>query len=396
MDAIIYHTLDPQQDLEALGFDTREIDMLAPQIKHYTIRLRGLHRQEALALKKEALAQGSSALLPQGATGSTGHHAVTVDLLLAGSESGLEKTAGALRRQSGSLAAAGEEILRIMALAGRRAGDLRLGGHTLPLGRRTLIMGILNLTPDSFSDGGSYSNIETALAMARQMAGEGADIIDIGGESTRPGAQRVEESEELARVMPVIRALKEDRAFNTPLSIDTYKASVARETLQAGVEMVNDVWGLKEDPALGAVVAEFGVPVCLMHNRTGTDYSDLIPDIIADLRQSIELAHGAGIDDSSIMIDPGIGFGKDLRQNLDVMRRLRDFRALGYPLLLGTSRKSMIGKTLDLPVQERLEGTAATVAYGIAAGADIVRVHDVREMRRVVQMTDAMIRRQPL
>jgi dihydropteroate synthase len=270
---------------------------------------------------------------------------------------------------------------------------LHLGDKVLPLGSRTIIMGILNVTPDSFSDGGRYDRVEEAVAQAFRMAEQGADIIDIGGESTRPGHQEITVDEELQRVMPVIQALKKERSFKLPLSIDSYKAAVAEAVLAAGVEMLNDVWGLKKDNALGAVAARYKVPICLMHNRSDTDYADLIPDIIVDLEESIALAHQAGIKDSDILIDPGIGFGKNLAQNLEVMRRLSELCCLGYPLLLGTSRKSLIGKTLDLPADQRLEGTAATVACGIAAGAAMIRVHDVLEMKRVAIMTDAMTRR---
>ena len=270
---------------------------------------------------------------------------------------------------------------------------LRLDNTVLPLGSRTIIMGILNVTPDSFSDGGRFDCVEEALAQAYRMAEQGADIIDIGGESTRPGHQEITVEEELQRIMPVIQTLKKDRSFKLPLSIDSYKVAVAEAALAAGVEMLNDVWGLKKENAFGAVAARYKVPICLMHNRNNTDYADLIPDIIADLKESVALAHEAGIKDSNIIIDPGIGFGKDLAQNLEVMRRLSELCCLGYPLLLGTSRKSMIGKTLGLPADQRLEGTAATVACGIAAGAAMIRVHDVLEMKRVAIMTDAMTRR---
>jgi dihydropteroate synthase len=226
-----------------------------------------------------------------------------------------------------------------------------------------------------------------------QMAEEGADIIDIGGESTRPGHHQVSAEEELERVLPIINALKREQSFKLPLSIDTYKAKVAEAALDAGVEMLNDVWGLKADPALGAIASRYRVPVCLMHNRNNTDYLDLMTEVLAELQESVALALEAGIDDEKVIIDPGIGFGKNLDQNLEVMLHLKDFSNLGYPILLGTSRKSMIGKTLELPVEERLEGTAATVAYGISAGADLIRVHDVKEMKRVIDMTDAMIRR---
>ena len=268
-----------------------------------------------------------------------------------------------------------------------------LGERTLSLGTRTLIMGILNVTPDSFSDGGRYDNLEAALLQAHRMQEEGADIIDIGGESTRPGYQPISAEEELTRVMPVIEALKRDDSFTTPLSIDTGKALVARRALEAGVEMVNDIWGLKAVPEMAPLLAGFKASVCLMHNRSHTCYGNLVAEILSDLQQSIDLALSVGINGQSIMVDPGIGFGKDLQQNLELMSRLGELHALGYPLLLGTSRKSMIGKILGLPVEERLEGTAATVALGIAQGIDLVRVHDVKAMLRVARMADAIVRR---
>jgi len=271
--------------------------------------------------------------------------------------------------------------------------ELKIGNTVLFLGTRTLIMGILNVTPDSFSDGGRFNQLENALKQAFKMANEGADIIDIGGESTRPGAEPITSEEELNRVIPVIKALKKERSFKLPLSIDTYKAEVAKEALKYGVEMINDVWGLKADRELGRVAADHKIPICLMHNRDHTVYRNLIFDIIAELKESIEIALELGIENNQIIIDPGIGFGKDLQQNLDVMYHLDQFCNLGYPVLLGTSRKSMIGKTLNLPLEERIEGTAATVAYGISKGVDVVRVHDVLQMRRVTDMTDAMVRR---
>lgn len=267
---------------------------------------------------------------------------------------------------------------------------LRLGKYTLPLKKRTLIMGILNVTPDSFSDGGRYYSPEKALAQAERMLEEGADIIDVGGESTRPGHVPVSEQEELERIIPVIEALA--RKLDAPLSVDTYKAGVAEEALQAGAHMVNDIWRLQGDSRMAEVTARFGVPICLMHNRRVNQYHDLIADILADLRESIDMALTAGIRPENILVDPGIGFAKGPAQNLDVMRHLEELKTLGYPILLGTSRKSMIGKVLDVPMDERVEGTAATVAFGIVRGADIVRVHDVLAMTRVARMTDAMLK----
>lgn len=268
---------------------------------------------------------------------------------------------------------------------------LKLGSYEFPLGKRTLIMGILNITPDSFSDGGKFNEPDHARRQAYRMAEEGADIIDVGGESTRPGSVPVTPDEELKRVIPIIHAVLKE--INLPVSIDTYKAVIAEKAMQEGVHMVNDVWGFKADPEMAAVVARHKAPICLMHNRKEAAYRDLMAEVISDLKESIDMAEKAGITKDNVIIDPGIGFGKTLEHNLEVMHRLSALKSLGYPVLLGTSRKSMIGKTLDLPVEERLEGTAATIAYGITAGTDIIRVHDVKEMRRVAIMTDAMVRR---
>lgn len=278
-------------------------------------------------------------------------------------------------------------------------------------GERTYIMGILNLTPDSFSgDGlkGGGDVVEKALQQAVQFINQGADILDIGGESTRPGSEPVSAEEEIARVLPLVERLS-DQFPGMLLSIDTYKAEVARAALGAGVDWVNDIWGLNGDPGMADVVAEFNVPVVIMHNRSkpgtaqlearlggryvGAEYSDLIGEICTELMASVALAHVHGIRDENIILDPGIGFGKTVDQNLELVERLREIKALGYPLLIGPSRKSFIGYTLDLPPEERLEGTAAVVALCIERGADIIRVHDVKAMTRVARMTDAIIRR---
>ncbi|MCW3490516.1 dihydropteroate synthase [Dethiobacter alkaliphilus] len=253
----------------------------------------------------------------------------------------------------------------------------------------TLIMGILNVTPDSFSDGGNYIDPQKAVQHALQMIEEGAHIIDVGGESTRPGFAAVSAQEEKARVIPVIRAIA--AATDVPISIDSYKAEVAEAALEAGAAMLNDVYGGKRDPAMLKLAAKAGVPICLMHNRNEALYQDLLAEIKADLLESVALAQEAGVRKENIILDPGIGFGKTPAHNLAVMQRLDELTALGYPMLLGTSRKSMIGKVLDLPVEERVEGTAATVAYGITRGCRIVRVHDISAMSRVARMTDAML-----
>lgn len=261
---------------------------------------------------------------------------------------------------------------------------------TLPIGERTLIMGILNVTPDSFSDGGRYVDLDQAVAHARELVAAGADILDIGGESTRPGSAPVEAAEELDRVIPVIRALAAE--CKVPLSIDTYKAEVADRAIEAGAHIINDVWGAKKDPRMAEVAAKWDVPIILMHNRTNTDYIDFYGDFLNDLHESVKIAKAAGVKEGKIILDPGIGFAKSLEQNLETMRRLDELVALGYPVLLATSRKSMIGKVLDLPVDQRVEGTAATVALGIERGCHMVRVHDVKEMKRVAKMMDAMLR----
>ena len=270
-------------------------------------------------------------------------------------------------------------------------------------------MGILNVTPDSFSGDGLLSEaqvMDAALNSARQMLADGADVLDLGGESTRPGSEPVPVGEELRRVIPILHELRQ--MTDATISIDTSKATVASAALEAGADMVNDVWGLRLDPDMAGVVAEAGVPVVLMHNRStpkattidpalggryvGVEYDDLIEDVKRELGICLSIAHRAGIADKRIILDPGIGFGKTVSQNLELLNRLDEIKALGYPLLLGTSRKSFIGYTLDLPFDQRAEGTAATTAIGIAHGADIVRVHDVLINARVARMTDAIVR----
>jgi dihydropteroate synthase len=267
---------------------------------------------------------------------------------------------------------------------------LNCRGHLLPLGTRTLIMGILNLTPDSFSDGARYNEVEAAVAHARQLAQAGADLLDVGAESTRPGFQPITAEEEWQRLRFVLPRLLQE--INIPISVDTYKAEVAQRALDLGVHLINDIWGLQGDPAMAGVIKEHGVPVVVMHNRQRAVYQDLLGEIQQDLRRSLSIAERAGINRQQIILDPGIGFGKTLEHNLEVMQRLAELRSLGQPLLLGTSRKSLIGRVLNAPVGERLEGTIATVVLGIAAGVDLVRVHDVREIRPAVQMADAIVR----
>jgi dihydropteroate synthase len=277
-------------------------------------------------------------------------------------------------------------------------------------------MGIVNVTPDSFSGDGLLATadsldenlfVSSALAQAREFAAAGCDLLDVGGESTRPGASPVGIEAEMKRVVPVIRAFKSE--FQLPVSVDTYRAEVAEAALQAGANLVNDVWGFKADAALSAVAARAGVPVILMHNRSswvqaevkerlggryvGVPYENLVEDVKRELLESVEIAHRSGVQDDKIILDPGIGFGKTVEQNLELVNRVDEIRSLGYPVLIGPSRKSFIGYTLDLPPDQRLEGTAAAVAVSIVRGVDIIRVHDVAFMQRVARMTDAIVRK---
>ncbi|MFC3882092.1 dihydropteroate synthase [Bacillus songklensis] len=266
---------------------------------------------------------------------------------------------------------------------------IRCKGYELDYSSKTLIMGILNATPDSFSDGGKYNRVEEAIEHARKMVEDGADIIDIGGESTRPGAKKVSLEEELQRVIPVVSQVSQ--YVKAPISVDTYKAEVARQAIEAGAHIINDVWGAKADPKMAEVAAFYDVPIILMHNRENHNYENLISDMLTDLYESIKIVKAAGVKDEQIILDPGVGFAKGFEENLEVMQNLDRFTTLGYPVLLGTSRKKMIGHVLDLPPQERGEGTAATVCLGITKGIHLTRVHDVKLIARTAKMMDVLV-----
>ncbi|HAQ06151.1 MAG TPA: dihydropteroate synthase [Bacillus bacterium] len=266
---------------------------------------------------------------------------------------------------------------------------IKAGSYSLDYTKKTLVMGILNVTPDSFSDGGKYNLLGNSAAHARQMVEDGADILDIGGESTRPGHEQISAAEEIDRVVPAIEAITKE--INVPISIDTYKSEVAKRAVDSGAVIINDIWGAKADPEIADVAAETGVPIILMHNRKDRNYINFIRDVLNDLYESITIAKKAGVNDDKIILDPGIGFAKDLAENLEMMRNLDTLVSLGYPMLLGTSKKSMIGNVLNLPVSERMEGTGATVCFGIQKGCQIVRIHDVKEMSRMAKMMDAMM-----
>lgn len=410
-----------RKEMEAVGADPRGIAIMAPKGSFHLFKLEGLTFAAASILKQEMLSKGGEAVL-SGDIYFGGER--TTDVLLMATERTLREVLKVLRMQPlPSLRQLAEELAAALRHhAGPEYPCCRIGGREFRWDERTYVMGIVNVTPDSFSGDGVYATMETegvahpleraqaaterAVAQALSFLEEGVDIIDVGGESTRPGSAPIDAQTELSRVIPVVRRLRE--ATDAPISIDTYKASVAAEALDAGADLVNDVWALQMDPELAPLVAERGVPVILMHNRSkpknaaqqerlggryvGIHYHDLMADIIRELRQRVEHAVQAGIPRSRIIIDPGIGFGKTVEQNLHLLNHVDELRVLGLPILAGPSRKSFIGYTLDLPPQERQEGTAAAVALCIARGVNMVRVHDARAMVRVVRMSDAILR----
>ena len=410
-----------RREMEAVGADPRGIAIMAPKGSFHLFKLERLTFAAASILKQEMLSKGGEAVL-SGDIYLGGER--TTDVLIMANERTLREVLRVLRMQPlPSLRQLAEELAAALRHhAGPEHPCCRIGGREFKWGERTYVMGIVNVTPDSFSGDGVYATTEvaalpepsrqawtateSAVAQALSFLQEGVDIIDVGGESTRPGGAPIDAQTELSRVIPVIRRLRE--ATDAPISIDTYKALVAAEALDAGADLVNDVWALQMDPDLAPLVAERGVPVILMHNRSkpknaaqqerlggryvGIHYHDLMADIIRELRQRVEHAVQAGIPRSRIIIDPGIGFGKTVEQNLRLLNHVDELRVLGLPILAGPSRKSFIGYTLDLPPQERQEGTAAAVALCIARGVNVVRVHDARAMVRVVRMSDAILR----
>ena len=264
-----------------------------------------------------------------------------------------------------------------------------IGNKEFDVKHHTYIMGILNVTPDSFSDGGNYNQIDKALFHVEKMLKDGMDILDIGGESTRPGYRMISEQEEIERISPVIEAVKSK--FDVPVSLDTYKSRVAEAGIKAGADMINDIWGLLYDENMAKIIAGYNAACCLMHNRNEADYSDFMENVKEDLGKSLKKAESAGIKKEKIILDPGVGFGKTYENNLEVIRRVQELKILGYPILLGTSRKSVIGLTLEVPVEERLSGTLATSAYGVIQGCSFLRVHDIKENREVVKMIEAIL-----
>ena len=386
---------DARRLLAELGSDKAGVAIMSRKMRHLVVAVDSIQARAANILKQIMLSKGGECATPRDVISK---NTEPVQVVLMGTVSQFQRAIKNLAMQPFGLRDLGkelEELLgRVLSVAdGPR--EMAAGSHTLRFGGHTLIMGVLNVTPDSFSDGGDYNTLDNARDRAREMIKAGADIIDIGGESTRPGAAPVVLEEEAGRTIPVIEALAGESTV--PISIDTYKSEIARRALDAGASIINDISGLRFDPLMIGLLAERDVPVLIMHMQgpprdmqEEPTYDDVVGDIIRFLRRQAEVALEGGVEAGKIMIDPGIGFGKTLEHNLEIMRRADEFSSLGYPLVLGTSRKRFIGAVLDRPVGERLLGTAATVAFAISRGVDVIRVHDVEEMSEVVRMADAM------
>jgi len=380
--------------LDEIAPSERGRGIMAPKLVHRVVRVDRLDTRAANILKQNMLSVGGEVCLPREVFA---YEKREVSAVISGTLKQYRLLIPKLKEQPFGLKALAAELEEMLGFSPReKERVLALGGREYRLDERTLVMGVVNVTPDSFSDGGRFYESRAAVEHGLRLAEEGADILDVGGESTRPGSDFISLDEELRRVMPVVEELAE-RA-GVPVSIDTTKAEVARRALDAGCAMVNEISAMRLDPEMLPLVVERGVPFCLMHMQgmpkdmqENPHYDDVVGEIAAFLRERAEAAVEAGADPAAVMVDPGIGFGKTLRHNLEVLRRLPELKSLGYTLLLGTSRKSFIGMILDLPADERLEGTAASVALGVAGGADIVRVHDVKEMVRVVRVADALV-----
>jgi dihydropteroate synthase len=371
------------------------ISIMLPKSQFRVIKIKDVSATKSNIIKQDILSFGGEAATAQGAIN---HSVKTTDVLIFGTVQQIKNLISKLKKQYFGLKELAVQIEDALADHEGAPKPIKIGGRTFKFGKRTYVMGILNVTPDSFSDGGKFMNFSDAVSRGRKMLDDGADIIDVGGESTRPGALPVSEKEEMKRVVPVIRELS--RIKGAVLSIDTRRSKVAEEAVKAGASMINDVSALRNDKKMAKVAARHKVPVVLMHMfgnprtmQENPGYKDLTADIISYLQNSISLAIKGGVKKSRIIVDPGFGFGKTVEHNLDILRRLKELKVLGCPILIGTSRKSTIGKVLGLPPDKRLEGTAATVTSAIANGADIVRVHDVAEMSKVVRMSDAIYRR---
>ncbi len=388
------HNRDIVKEFRKIGVHPQGIKIMSPKTQSVIIRIDDIPAVYANVLKQEMLALGGDVAVSLGTI--SGRDKKTSCILI-GCWKHYQNLISKLKLQPWGLDTLAWELKEVIRNYACKRIEIPWNGHRLNFGLRTFIMGILNVTPDSFSDGGKYLDVDKAVARAEEMVKEGADVIDVGGESTRPGARPVAVKEELRRVIPVITAIKEK--LKVLISIDTQKAKVARQAVEAGADIVNDVSALRADPEMIKVIKRFDIPVILMHMKgrprtmqKNPHYNDVISEIYYFLKERINWAKKHGIDENKIIIDPGIGFGKTLNHNLEIIRRLREFKSLGRPILVGTSRKSFIGTILNLPPQERLNGTLASCALAITNGADILRVHDVKQVKQLAKVMDKLVR----
>jgi len=382
-----------KEELRKIGVSREGEKILSQKTHLYLIKLEGISSQAANLLKQEMLSVSGDAAIKREVVAFTTSRS---DVLLIGTQAQYKRILPRLRWQPFNLPILSDKIEEALKNFKRENFILPFKGSSLDLTKKVAVMGILNLTPDSFYDGGKYTQEKEALRRVEEMISQGADIIDVGGESTRPGAKREEIEEEIRRVIPVIERIK--ALFQVPISVDTYKAGVAKKAIEAGADMVNDISGLRFDEKLPRVIAKYKVPLVVMHIKgTPRDmqdnphYDSLMGEIISYLAQSIRIAEEAGVDKEKIILDPGIGFGKTTEHNLEIINRLSELRSLGRPILIGVSRKSFIGNVLNLPLKERLEGSLAAVSLAVSQGARIVRTHDVKETRRAVDLTQAIL-----
>jgi dihydropteroate synthase len=374
-----------------VGVDATGIKLMTGKTLHFNLKIEGIDPRTANLLKQEMLSVGGDAAVDRKGLDCS---VQSTDAILMGNQKQFEKLTLKLD-QYADLQSLGRSLKETLRALSKTQHTIRCRKKTFKLGRKTLLMGVLNVTPDSFSDGGLYFHSEKAIAHGLKMVEEGADFMDIGGESTRPGSKPLGLEEELRRVIPVIESLVKE--MDVPVSIDTYKSAVAQKAIEAGAEMINDISGLHFDPELAQVAAKEDVPLVLMHIRGSPEtmqkdvhYESLLSEILQYLKESIRRAESAGLDPKQIIVDPGIGFGKTVEDNLIILKNLQEFRILGKPLLLGTSRKSFIGKILNAEVTERLEGTLSSIAIGVLNGAHIIRCHDVLQAKRAIAVADAI------
>lgn len=378
-----------QAEFNRIGVSPDGIELMSGKGEFIIIKVSKLTAQAANILKQEMLAKGGEVAIGR-EMAYLGEQ--KGEVIIIGTKTQYQRLLPLLSRQPFGLSALAQELSLLLENLQEPLSPLTIKNTTFEWGKKTYVMGIINITPDSFSGDGLWKEdvLDNVRRQAEAFLRDGADLLDIGGESTRPGSKVVDEDEEEKRILPVIEMLAKESPL--PLSVDTYKPSVAKAALDSGADIINDIWGLQKYPEMIKVAAETGAPVIVMHNQAAPGYKDLMAEVASFLRDSISLAVSYDFPREKILLDPGIGFGKTREDNLILLNRLDELKALGCPILLGTSRKSVIGLTLNLPVEERLEGTASTVVIGIDRGANIIRVHDVKEMTRVARMTDAIVR----